>query len=419
MSSSITLEKINYDLINNKITKEEANTLLISLIESSNSINHRVRCLEEFGKIIIINEKNFKILENYLISDESPLVRSASAKILFFGFPELSINPLKWVILNDRSLIVINSLIKLLENSNENSASVLFEILSYKLTEIYNVTLEESRFLLDLESELQPDCEMGFFKPIIKGKIIIALDFASKKIKKLPASVGALLNLEHLNLWDNELTSLPKSIEFLSNLKFLYLDWNKFENIPNLQWDRLKSLEKLSYTNNSPIKEVPNAFFKLIKQNFTHKYIHEGVLKDEAPILGLLEVLTGMKLNKIQKKEKISKLYACGYRINTEGNIIGIYLYGYHSFQINFIPKQLCSLKFLEELILRDQNIRIIPDSIKNLNALKHLDLKRNRIAFIPESIIELKSLKFLDLGENKIKELPKSIKLSNIELWL
>ncbi len=419
MSSSITLEKINYDLINNKITKEEANTLLISLIESSNSINHRVRCLEEFGKIIIINEKNFKILENYLISDESPLVRSASAKILFFGFPELSINPLKWVILNDRSLIVINSLIKLLENSNENSASVLFEILSYKLTEIYNVTLEESRFLLDLESELQPDCEMGFFKPIIKGKIIIALDFASKKIKKLPASVGALLNLEHLNLWDNELTSLPKSIEFLSNLKFLYLDWNKFENIPNLQWDRLKSLEKLSYTNNSPIKEVPNSFFKLIKQNFTHKYIHEGVLKDEAPILGLLEVLTGMKLNKIQKKEKISKLYACGYRINTEGNIIGIYLYGYHSFQINFIPKQLCSLKFLEELILRDQNIRIIPDSIKNLNALKHLDLKRNGIAFIPESIIELKSLKFLDLGENKIKELPKSIKLSNIELWL
>jgi len=148
LSSSITLEKINYDLINNKITKEEANTLLISLIESSNSINHRVRCLEEFGKIIIINEKNFKILENYLISDESPLVRSASAKILFFGFPELSINPLKWVILNDRSLIVINSLIKLLENSNENSASVLFEILSYKLPEIYNVTLEESRFFI-------------------------------------------------------------------------------------------------------------------------------------------------------------------------------------------------------------------------------------------------------------------------------
>ncbi len=418
MSRSIPLKKINQDLINHKITKEEANTLLISLIESSNNSKKRVRCLEEFGKIINLNKKNFEILENYLISDESPQVRSVSAKILFFEFPDLMINPLKWVIQNERSLYVIKTLFELLGSSNNKIAHALFEILSSKLTEIYNVKVPESRFLLDLESELQPHGEMGFFKPIIKCKSIIALDFVSKKLEKLPVSVGALSNLEHLNLWDNELTSLPKSIENLSNLKFLYLDWNKFENIPNIQWNRLISLEKLSYTNNSPIKQVPKSFLKLIKQNFIDNYINEGVLPYEAPILGFLEVLIGMKLRKIQKKEQQSKLYACEYRLNTDGNIIGIYLYGYHSFQINHIPELLCLLKNLEELILRDQNIIKIPVFIKNLSTLKHLDLVRNKIEFIPESIKELKSLEFLDLGENRIKTIPEFIKKSRIDLW-
>lgn len=419
MGRSITLEKINQDLIKNKITKEEANLLLISLIESSSNSKKRVRCLEEFGKIININKKNFEILENYLISDESPQVRSISAKILFFEFPDLSINPLKWVIQNERSLYVIKTLFELLGSSINKITSALFEILSSKLTEIYNVKLQESRFLLDLESQLQPDGEMGFFKPIIKGKNIIALDFVSKKLDKLPVSIGALLKLEHLNLWDNELTSLPKSIKNLSNLKFLYLDWNKFENIPNIQWNKLISLEKLSYTNNSPIKQVPKSFLKLIKQNFIDKYINEGVLPYEAPILGFLEVLIGMKLKKIQKKEQQSKLYACEYKLNTVGNIIGIYLYGYHSFQINYIPELLCLLENLEELILRDQNIIKIPVFIKNLSALRRLDLLRNKIEIIPESIIELKSLEFLDLGENKIKQIPEFVKDSRIDLWL
>ncbi|MFX0134699.1 MAG: leucine-rich repeat domain-containing protein [Candidatus Hodarchaeota archaeon] len=254
---------------------------------------------------------------------------------------------------------------------------------------------------------------------MIKDKNIIALDFAGKKLKKLPASIGALSNLEHLNLWDNNLIKLPNTIESLLNLQYLYLDWNKFENLPNIQWDKLKSLKKLSYTNNSKVIEFPQSLFRLIKKNFIQKYIDEGVIFNEAPVLGLLEVLTGMKLKKLIKKEKISRLYACDYKINLNGNIIGIYLYGYHSFQINIVPEYLSSLKFLEELTLRDQNIEHIPEFIKNITTLKHLDLRRNNIEIIPESILELKLLEFLDIGENKIKEIPKSIRCSNIDLWL
>ncbi|UCD00781.1 MAG: hypothetical protein JSV23_07795 [Promethearchaeota archaeon] len=419
MSKFPTFQQIKHDLVNNKITRAEANALLVSLIDNCEIYHYRVKYIREFGEIIIRTEKNFQILENYLISDENPIIRSIAAKIILLKFTKLCINPLKWVINNDKSVYVLKNLINLLEHSDINCSKLLLKIVFNRLTEIYEVIPKEAQFLIDLEYELNPDFEIGFFRPVKKDKNIVALDFAGRKLKSLPFSIGALSFLKHLNLWDNYLTTLPKSIESLSNLQFLYLDWNKFKIIPDIQWDKLKLLEKLSFTNNPEIKKIPEALFKLIKQNFVKKYRDEGVITDEAPVLGLLEILTGMKLNKIQKNEKISKLYACGYRLNTEGNIIGIYLYGYYSFQINFIPKQICSLKFLEELILRDQNIRLIPDSIKDLNALKRLDLRRNSIQFIPKSLIKLKSLEFLDLGENKIKELPKSIKLSNIELWL
>ncbi|MFX1303725.1 MAG: leucine-rich repeat domain-containing protein [Promethearchaeota archaeon] len=419
MSKSTKLQQIKHDLEINKITRSEANALLVSLIENSEKDHYRVKCLEEFGEIIIRTEKNFQILENYLISDENPLIRSIVAKIILLKFPKLCTNPLKWVIKNDKSVFVIKNLINSLEQSNINYSKLLLKMVFDRLTEIYEVIPKEAQFIIDLEYELNPNFEMGFFRPVKKDKHIVALDFVGRKLMNLPFSIGALSFLKHLNLWDNYLTTLPRSVESLSNLQFLYLDWNKFKIIPDIQWDKFKLLEKLSLTNNPGIKKIPDSLLKLIKQNFVKKYRNEGVVTDEAPVLGLLEILTGMKLDKIQKKDKISKLYACGYRLNTEGSIIGIYLYGYYSFQINFIPLQICSLKYLKELILRDQNIRIIPDSIKKLNALKRLDLRRNSIKFIPECLIELKSLEFLDLGENKIKELPESIKLSNIELWL
>ena len=397
----------------------EANGLIISLIESSDNFDYRVKCMIEFGKIIIKNEENFKILENYLISDENPLMRSVTAKIMLSQFPKICINPLKWVIQNDKSIYVLKTLLDLLELSTTQTFESLKKALLDRLTDIYEVNPKEAHFLLEIEGDLTPDFEIGFFKPLKKDKHIISLDFAGRKLEKLPPSIGFLSHLEHLNLWDNNLTTLPDSIENLSALKFLYLDWNKFKNIPNIQWNRLTALEKLSYTNNYLIKQVPKSFLKLIKQNFINKYKYDGILPDEAPILGFLEVLIGMKLNKIQKKEKNPKLYACDYKLNTNGNIIGIYLHGYHSFQISYIPEELCLLTNLEELVLRDQNITIIPAAMKNLGALKRLDLIRNKIEIIPESIRELKSLEFLDLGENKIKEIPEFIKDSRVDLWL
>ncbi|MFX0141354.1 MAG: hypothetical protein ACFFDN_47390, partial [Candidatus Hodarchaeota archaeon] len=94
MRNSPTLEQITHDFTSGKITRLEANVLFASLIENSEDVHYRVKCLEEFGKIIINTEKNFQIIENYLVSDENPLVRTISAKILFQSFPDSCLKPL-------------------------------------------------------------------------------------------------------------------------------------------------------------------------------------------------------------------------------------------------------------------------------------------------------------------------------------
>lgn len=398
---------------------EEASESLISLIETSEDKSHRAHCIEEFGKIALKIEKNFKFLENYLISDESPLVRRAAAKTIIINFPKLCHQPLKWVIQNDKSILVLKTLIEFLESSKNMDFNSLLWILLEKLSEIYQVIPHEPRFLLDLEAELNPFLEIGFFKPVINNRHVIALDLVGRKLKKLPSSISSLTFLQHLNLWDNDLMTLPTPIESLLELKALYLDWNKFITLPDLQWKKLKSLEKLSITNNFELNSIPKSLFSLVKNNFASKYEDEGVNSEEAPTLGLLEILTGMKLKRLKINEKGSNLYACDYRINEEGKVIGIYLHGYHSFQISFIPKQICLLKHLEELVLRDQNIQEIPNFIKKCKYLRHLDLMRNQIESVPNFLSELKSLKSLDLGENKIQEIPSYIKSSGIDIWL
>lgn len=419
MNSSKTLEKIKQDLVNKKISTEEASELLISLIETSEDKNYRAQYIEEFGNVALKIEKNFKFLENYLVSDESPLVRRAAAKTIMIKFPKSCHQPLRWVIQNDKSIMVLKTIIEFLGSLKDIDFDFLLRNLLARLSEIYQVIPQEARFLLDLEAELNPFLEIGFFKPVINNRHVTALDLVGRKLKKLPPSISFLTFLQHLNLWDNDLMTLPPPFESLLELKALYLDWNKFITLPDLQWKKLKSLEKLSITNNFELNSIPKSLFSLVKNNFASKYKNEGVNSEEAPALGLLEILTGMKLKRLTINENRSNLYACNYRINEEGKVLGIYLYGYHSFQITFIPEQICLLKHLEELVLRDQNIQAIPDFIKKYKSLRHLDLMRNQIEFVPNFLSELKSLKSLDLGENKIQEIPTSIKSSGIDIWL
>ena len=89
LNASLSARKIYNSVIKNNLNKDTAVEMLLSLIESSDSEDIRIECIEVFGKIANKSLKVFKILENYLLSDESPLVRAAAAKAAINNYPKI------------------------------------------------------------------------------------------------------------------------------------------------------------------------------------------------------------------------------------------------------------------------------------------------------------------------------------------
>jgi len=361
MNKRWTPEKILDNIINNNMSFNEATELLISIIEISENEYIRAKCIDVFDKIEVKTNKIFKIFENYLLSDESSLVRAAAAKALISKFPKESINPLRHIIQNDNSTIVLKTLARSLENANNQN----FEILKLELTAnfdrigaIYGIFQEELLLLFDLEFDL------AFFNES-RSSSVFGVRYGNLKsfavrdghvralrlreLRNLPESIGSFKYLEHLDLCDNNLNEIPKSIGSLTSLKSLWLSNNNIRNIPK-SIGSLKTLVSLKLNNNKILK-IPRSIKKLTNL----KYLD-------------------LKNNKLRE-----------------------------------IPDEIESLKFLEQLDIRYNRIENIPESIASLCSLEELWLSHNKIQRISEKLKELKKLKYLDLGNNNIRD-PKSI---------
>lgn len=81
---------------------------------------------------------------------------------------------------------------------------------------------------------------------------------------------------------------------------------------------------------------------------------------------------------------------------------------------ITWIPNELCVLKNLTKLNMRNNCITEIPPMIKNLENLKELNISRNEIEKIPDELFLMKSLQKLDMSLNVINRIPESIKNAN-----
>jgi len=124
LEKSLTPEKICNDFFNGSMSKNEAEELLVSLVESSENMNIRIGCIDAFEQIGIRNERIFDILEEYLISDENPLVRAAAAKDFLLLFPKKGYRPLLWSIKNEQSVFVLLPLFDLLETLDNSDLEI-------------------------------------------------------------------------------------------------------------------------------------------------------------------------------------------------------------------------------------------------------------------------------------------------------
>ncbi|MBK9255978.1 MAG: hypothetical protein IPM42_10855 [Saprospiraceae bacterium] len=81
------------------------------------------------------------------------------------------------------------------------------------------------------------------------------------------------------------------------------------------------------------------------------------------------------------------------------------------------LPDEICKLKSLKSIIIRNGYLQKLPKNIGNLSYLETLDLYYNEIRYLPKSVGDLRNLIHLDLSNNYLIELPQSIgSLVNLE---
>jgi sarcosine oxidase delta subunit len=117
----------------------------------------------------------------------------------------------------------------------------------------------------------------------------------------------------------------------------------------------------------NPLKSLPDSLFSLSKRALANKYISEGVNPDEAPVLGLIEMLVEKRLHNYEtflkydgakySEKDFDKIYKYTtyyyYKLNKRGNITGIYVHpdgipDYFCCWFTIVPKQINLLKHLK-----------------------------------------------------------------------
>jgi Leucine-rich repeat (LRR) protein len=397
---------------NGNMSKSEASELLISLIENSEDVDFRVKCLKNLSEIEFNIKKIFKVLENCLISDENLSIKATAADILIKKYLSEARVAIDWTIENEESLLVLTSIFKSLKEKKDILSENLKVDIIKKFSEIYNVVFEEANFILDLYclgienvDEFRkfanthrfdggpfqiPKFHNYFLTPRleIKEKHIISLDLFFWKLKELPESIGSLSKLKYLTLGSENLQKVPDSINTLKELK-----WVEFSTIPKFE-------------------SVPKWILYIAKKCYAKEYIKDGVNENESTILGLFNLLIGYELFMIGKYQALqNNSQICAYKLNQNGKIAEIYLSNPSKHKLQLIPEQISKLTSLEILNLSNNNIKNLPDSIGALYNLKYLDISNNNIDTLPQSIGSLKILEYLDLSNNNIKDFPKSFK--------
>ncbi len=450
-----------------------------------------------------IEENRFdsKIILEFLtntVMSNSAIVRGSTVKTLIYNFPAKSVPLLREWAGKEISISVARKLWKHLEGSKHGVHHQVLNVLLHKISKYnYNLDLDEIKFLLDWDEELyefqfpciqlqlsvEYDDLLNKYPPFInvekkRGGVYINdwRDYPTtihyiylkksqlstggretsiynghisglilRDVTKIPNTIGFLSKLKFLSIeYSENLTELPKSFKNLKNLRYLYIhetglsELSDFSHLPRLKYLSLKGIK---------LNSIPQWVKDKARRYHSLRYIKEGVNKDDAYVLGLLEILIGMPLDNVRKKviEDTVSYYesftaaskadikskienedyiknemeryfydAHGtkfYKINEEGYVIGISLTSYEgSVSIKHIPEDIGNLKHIEELVISTGEQFTLPETIANLASLKTLSLYRNMIESLPESLGNLESLEYLSLSNNDISIIPDSI---------
>jgi len=406
MNKTLKPKNILQNVLEKKITKKEAFKLLESLINESNIPEIRANAIQTLERLSIFNESTFFLLEKSLITDESDLVRFMAVRVLIKHFPLTKNTSLIYAIEHEESIYFLKKVLNLCIKSEKKQLKVLRGKILKRISTFYNLNSDDAQFILDIDY-LDYMKFRENFKDFIK-KFQINETEKQKLIRENAKlgykGLGRVVKSEDgfiIGLRLEDFSEIPLSIQNLKKLEYLEIKRSNLSNLNN-NFENLLNLKYLNLNNNQ-IESIPDWIIELVsKRNYALKYAKNGVIYKEAKLLGLLEILLGQALVKLDNRESFNHSLLYYYKTNYDGHLIGISISSDLN-KIGIFPIQLCSLKFLEELYLPNQDLSNIPECISELKQLKILDLRNNIIESLPESIDELRNLKNLKLDGNPL----------------
>ncbi|MFX1411436.1 MAG: HEAT repeat domain-containing protein, partial [Promethearchaeota archaeon] len=140
----LTPNAIFEDLKNKELDYNSAIELLTTLIDNTENIDTRLESLKIIEKIQARDDKVYKLLENLLISDSNETIRNMAASLIKEFFIERALEPIKWALGHETSLICLITIISTLSKiNNRKSKSILIEKLSTLYNQKYKYNLKD------------------------------------------------------------------------------------------------------------------------------------------------------------------------------------------------------------------------------------------------------------------------------------
>ncbi|MHA1147338.1 MAG: leucine-rich repeat domain-containing protein [Promethearchaeota archaeon] len=298
-----TLDLIYKKYLKNEIDKNFFIEYLISFIENSEYNDVRIQSIKLLREVDVHDNRIFSLLENLIISDESPIVRKAAIKFMFLKFQENCFSIIRWAINHEKDYYCYTTIIKSLARIKTNQSKLLL------IDEINKI--KKKKYLFD-EKKTTNRAFRKDLKNILKSKSF--QDLSIETLAEIIINFRTITNLKqkfysvYYELEDAIITTLD-----LSDVEFEVRGWksefkneiSKISEITGLK--NLKKLKKLYLSNNqiSDIKEL------ITLKELTHLYICKNRLNDPNNIeyikrmsnLKFLDISENGIADKINKKE--------------------------------------------------------------------------------------------------------------------
>ena len=214
-----------------------------------------------------------------------------------------------------------------------------------------------------------------------------SLILRGNRLTSLPAEIGRLTSLRHLNLHNNKLTSLPAEIGQLTSLRVLSLNDNQLTSLP-AEIGQLTSLTRL-YLNNSCLTSLPAGIWQL--RSLERLYLGDNKLTSVPAEIGQLTSLRELSLSgnqltslpaEIGQITSLERLYL-GYFELIDGR-------GHEGNLLSSLPAEIGQLTSLRELHLHNNQLTSVPAEIGQLISLEGLYLNFNKLTSVPAAVDEL-----------------------------